>query len=73
MVSIPSSIHDNHKRGPVGVFFWGKPALFAPSTLTGMSKKPSRLWMDVSKLAKRLKQKQVAKECADWIRSRVNV
>jgi len=75
MVSIASGIHDNHKRGPVGdfLFLFGEPGFIRSLDPEKTVTKFFKIVDEHLELAKRLKQKQVAKECADWIRSRVNV
>jgi hypothetical protein len=111
MVSIASSIHDNHKRGPVGDFLkekiqkdaelsivsayftiyafealkdqlldihhlnflFGEPGFIRSLEPDKTVKKFFRIVDEHLELAKRLKKKQVAKECADWIRTRVNM
>ena len=75
MVSIASGIHDNHKRGPVGgfLFLFGEPGFIRSLDPDKTVKKFFKIVDEHLELAKRLKHKQVAKECADWIRSRVNM
>jgi len=111
MVSIASSIHDNHKRGPVGDFLkekiqkdaelsivsayftiyafealkdqlldidhlnflFGEPGFIRSLDPDKTVKKFFKIVDEHLELAKRLKQKQVAKECSDWIRSRVDI
>jgi len=104
MVSIASSIHDNHKRGPVGDFLkekiqkdaelsivsayftiyafealkdqlldinhlnflFGEPGFIRSLDPDKTVKKFFKIVDEHLELAKRLKQKQVAKECAYW-------
>ena len=66
MVSIASGIHDNHKRGPVGdfLFLFGEPGFIRSLDPEKTVTKFFKIVDEHLELAKRLKQKQVAKECA---------
>jgi hypothetical protein len=73
MLSTASSIRDNHKRAPVGdfLFLFGEPGFIRSLDPDKTVKKFFRIVDEHLELAKC--QKQVAKECADWIRSRVDI
>ena len=54
-------------------FLFGEPGFIRSLDPDKTAKKFFKIVDKHLELAKRLKQKQVAKECADWIRSRVNM
>jgi len=69
MTSLTSGIHDNHKRGLVAEFF-GEPGFIRSLDPDKTVKKFFKLVDEHLELAKRLKQKQVARDCADWLKGR---
>jgi hypothetical protein len=61
-------LHINHLD-----FLFGEPGFIRSLDPDKTAKKFFKIVDEHLELAKRLKQKQVARECADWVRSKVNM